>query len=238
MFLGVDVVTPKKSSAQLEAKLGKDIKAAIAADTAPPRKRGRPKGSVSKVPKPPKAPPTPVSNKTGKEKWAKGGNPAWKEGSGNPAGRPAHAKTKMANERAKFIANTGMTPLDFLTVVYRDQLYDDYDVEIINPVSGLSRCTPRVDPMTGEIIAEHIPMGIKERIAAASQVAPYMHRKMPIGIDDGRGGPIQFATSEQLAKLSDDDLASLQKVMSAIGAVTAPGLLLGAVVAEQSQEEK
>lgn len=49
------------------------------------------------------------------------------------------------------------------------------------------------------------------RIKCAVEALPYCHRRMPIGVDDGRGGPIKhlnFAPADLLA-LNDEQLVEL-----------------------------
>lgn len=71
---------------------------------------------------------------------------------------------------------------------------------------------------------------------AATAAAPYVHRKMPIGIDNGNGGPVTFATPADLAKLSTADLKKLEEVMTKLAAITSPGLLMTAVAASQQSD--
>lgn len=73
--------------------------------------------------------------------------------------------------------------------------------------------------------------GLAWRLDNAKAAAPYVHRKMPIGIDDGNGGPIAFATPEQLSMLSASDLKKLEEVMQKLAAITTPGLMVSAGVA-------
>lgn len=75
------------------------------------------------------------------------------------------------------------------------------------------------------------------RVDCAKAAAPYVHRKMPIGIDNGQGGPITFATPEQLAKLSTADLKKLEEVMQKLAAITTPGLMVQAATAAAVQEQ-
>jgi hypothetical protein len=60
------------------------------------------------------------------------------------------------------------------------------------------------------------------RLDAAVAAAPYMHRRMPIGIDNGSGGPVGFYTAEQLAKLTDDQLEQLKKAVELLASVANP----------------
>jgi hypothetical protein len=65
------------------------------------------------------------------------------------AGRPKGSRNKRTEEQAKAIEESGLTPLDFLTKVYR-----------------------------GEAIGDVIP-DLAQRIDAASKAAPYVHQKQP-----------------------------------------------------------
>lgn len=56
------------------------------------------------------------------------------------------------------------------------------------------------------------------KLDCARAAAPYVHRKMPIGIDNGSGGPIGMYSAEQLMKLSDEELAKLQQIMAIMNA--------------------
>lgn len=132
-------------------------------------------------------------------------------------GRPIGAKSTISQAKIKMLAIHGQTPLEFLTAVYRNQLYSDYDVEVVDEAKGLARVYPKLDPITGALDCQHIPVEIERRIAAATAAAPYVHRKRPIGIDGGEGKPLTFVSADQLSKLSDDELGKLLEVMSKLG---------------------
>lgn len=51
------------------------------------------------------------------------------------------------------------------------------------------------------------------RMDAAKLALPYFHRKMPIAIDNGAGGPVGVYTKEQLARLSGPELQVLESLM-------------------------
>ncbi len=51
------------------------------------------------------------------------------------------------------------------------------------------------------------------RMDAAKIAVPYFHRKMPIAIDNGAGGPVGVYTKEQLARLGPQELALLEQLM-------------------------
>ncbi len=75
------------------------------------------------------------------------------------------------------------------------------------------------------------------RYDAAKAAAPYFHRKMPIGIDNGAGGPLGLYSKEQLAKLTLEDLVHLESIMAkmadvpmvAVGVQAGPGEFIKAV---------
>lgn len=141
----------------------------------------------------------------------------WKPGqSGNPAGRGEGVKNKLTEHKLRLMATTGMTPLEFLTAVYRDQLWDDYDVRVIDEKRMLVELLPKRDE-EGELVARKVPLKIEHRIAAATSAAPYVHRKMPIGIDGGEGKPIAIVTAEKLAAMSDEELETMFKLLERLG---------------------
>jgi hypothetical protein len=84
-------------------------------------------------------------------------------------------------------------------------------------------------------------VSVSTKIECAKAAAPYVHRKMPIGIDNGAGGPISLITPAQLSLLSNSDLAALEAIMTRMAMVTAPGTMtsIAAVVAidEAGQDE-
>jgi hypothetical protein len=147
------------------------------------------------------------------------GNPAWKKGgpSANPAGRQVGSKNKLTALKLRLMATTGMTPLEFLTAVYRDQLYDDYDVNVIDEKRMVVELLPKTDPETGELVAKKVPLKIEHRIAAATSAAPYVHRKMPIGIDGGEGKPLAVVTADKLATMSDRELDQMFMILDRLG---------------------
>jgi len=132
-------------------------------------------------------------------------------------GRPLGVTNMISEAKRRWLNITGMSPLDFLTAVYRDQLYDDYEVEVVDEKKGVVKVFPRLDPVTGQVLAKKIPVELDKRIAAATAAAPYVHRKRPIGIDGGDGKPISFISADRLANLSNEELAKLLEVMGKLG---------------------
>lgn len=128
---------------------------------------------------------------------AKGNTNGFKKGapSANPNGRPKGSKTKFSLAQAKTVAAEGITPLQFLLTIMRG---DTASLRKIN--IGYKPCT-------------------EDRIRAATAAAPYCHRKMPIGIDNGRGGPVGAYTAEQLGKLSDKELDALSIILGKLAVI-------------------
>lgn len=131
----------------------------------------------------------------------------------NKTGRPLGSRSKITDAKLRFLAQTGQTPLEFLTAVYRDQLYDEYEVEVIDAKRNVVHVYPKLDPITGDVAAEKVKVDLGQRIQAATSAAPYVHRKKPIGIDGGEGKPIAMVSAAQLAQLSDDELDKLLSVL-------------------------
>jgi hypothetical protein len=136
------------------------------------------------------------------------------DGSGNAVGG---ARSAITAHKLRLMATTGMTPLEFLTAVYRDQLYQEYDVEIVDEAKGLAQFYPKMDPVTGELATAKVELKIEQRIAAATSAAPYVHRKKPIGIDGGEGKPLTVVTADRLAQLSNAELDNLLQVFGKLG---------------------
>lgn len=132
----------------------------------------------------------------------------WKKGqSGNPKGRPKGSKHKVTEEKIEIIARTGMMPLDFLTAVYRDELYDRYITEML-PDGRTQVFKP--DPK-----ALRIRCKLPQRIQAATSAAAYVHKKMPVGIEVSDKNQ-RLATAQRLALLSQQQLDALVQVLDQI----------------------
>jgi hypothetical protein len=108
--------------------------------------------------------------------------------SGNPAGRKKGTVTKatMLERQAAEVARSGITPLQFMLTVMRGESGKLKEWGVTGPT-----------------------LGIKTRMDAAKSAAPYVHRKMPIGVDGGDGKPIGFYSADLLAKLTDDEVERL-----------------------------
>ena len=72
----------------------------------------------------------------------------------------------------------------------------------------------------------------------AKAAAPYVHRKMPIGIDNGSGGPVSFISPEQLALLPSADLLALEAILGRVAMLGQPQTMLMGAAAVQSSEEE
>lgn len=134
-----------------------------------------------------------------------------------PVDSAGNQRRTLTAQKLRLMATTGMTPLEFLTAVYRDQLYTEYDVEVVDASKGLAQFYPKMDPTTGELLCEKVNLKIEQRIAAATSATPYVHRKMPIGIDGGEGKPLAVVTADRLAQLSDAELDNLLNVFGKLG---------------------
>lgn len=143
----------------------------------------------------------------------------WKPGvSGNPKGRPKGAKNTIRDWKVYHINETGMTPLDFLTAVYRDEVYTKFDRHV--GADGRSFYFTKAKG------AKRIPAGLKERLTAAANAAVYVHKRMPVGVEvsDPSG---KLITADQLAKLSDKEITALLTIMNKLNIVpevAVPGL--------------
>jgi len=154
----------------------------------------------------------------------KGNTNGFKKGapSANPGGRPKGSQSKFSLAQAKTVAAEGITPLQFLLTIMRA---DTASLRKINV--GYKPCTD-------------------DRISAAKAAAPYCHRKMPIGIDNGKGGPVGIYTAEQLAKLSDEELDKLSLILGKLAVIAgdnqsrvgASGASLGVAVAQSEAEDE
>lgn len=134
----------------------------------------------------------------------------------NPNGRPKGSKNKITETKIRLIAQTGMMPLDFMTAVYRDQLYSDYDVKIAD--DGVTQYfTPKTNEK-GEIVAEKIDVSLQQRIICATNAAPYVHKKMPVGIEMGDKGR-RMITADAISRMSTEQIEQFLKLLDMLGIV-------------------
>lgn len=101
-----------------------------------------------------------------------------------------------------------MMPLDFMTAVYRDQLYSDYDQHVAEDGVTLY-FTPKAD-------AEKIEVTLQQRIICATNAAPYVHKKQPVGIELGDKGR-RIITADAIAKMSNEQIENLLGLMDMLG---------------------
>lgn len=129
--------------------------------------------------------------------------------------RPKGAKNKLTETKVMLMAKTGMMPLDFMTAVYRNQLYDEYDVNVAD--DGVTQYfTPKTDPKTGEIVAEKIDVTLQQRIICATNAAPYVHKKQPVGIEMGDQGK-RTITADAIAKMPTEQIEAFLSMLDALG---------------------
>jgi hypothetical protein len=150
----------------------------------------------------------------------------WKRGkSGNPKGRPKGAKNRITEAKIKIIARTGMMPLDFLTAVYRDELYDRYISEMMPDGRTMSyRPAPN---------AKRIKVGLPQRIVAATNAAPYVHRKMPIGVEVTDKNQ-RLVLAQRLAELPSEQLEMLAMLLNQVAPEQQEPKLIGSGEAMES----
>lgn len=133
----------------------------------------------------------------------------WKKGqSGNPKGPGPHIRTVLQAAKLRIMARTGMMPLDFMTAVYRNELYEEYDQRVAEDGRTLY-FTPRTESVKIEV-------PVQMRLAAAAYAAPYVHRKMPVGLElQGRNA--MGLTAERLRELSGQELTEMLRLMDKLG---------------------
>lgn len=122
-------------------------------------------------------------------------NPAVRKGgpSLNPAGRPKGSISALSLARAKAQAKKGITPLEFLCALVRN---DDKELQDL----GVNQ--------------KDVTLGV--RATAATQAAPYIHRKMPLAVDNTGGGQLVVFNAEQLMAMDDQELIALDALIQSI----------------------
>ena len=131
------------------------------------------------------------------------------------------SRTFLTNLRRSIIAKTGMLPLDFLTAVYRDELWSAYEQQVAADGSSIYYVPTKT--------AKRIVVTLDQRISAAGTAAPYVHRKMPQGIEvSDKGSKQLLATS--LRGLPTKELLLLSSLLDKLDATRAPPALKGAVI--------
>lgn len=132
------------------------------------------------------------------------------------------SKTHLTNLRRAVIAKTGMLPLDFLTAVYRDELYDRYEQLVADDGKTIYFAPTKH--------ARRIPVDLDQRLSAATSAAPYVHRKMPQGVEIADKGE-RAMLAQMLRALPPRDLEHLGKLLDKIETKRLPPSLKGAVIA-------
>jgi len=122
-----------------------------------------------------------------------------------------HISTKRVLSTAQrlLIFRTGLSPLEFLCFVYRDYLFEDYEPGHLYEGSGLPPWIPKPD-------AKKIDVTIDQRIQAAVTAAPYLHSKMPIGIQRIDAPPVMLDQAK-LASLPPAELDALLNMFAKLG---------------------
>lgn len=129
---------------------------------------------------------------------------------GKGHGRRAGSKNHLTLVQRKYLASTGLTPLQFFSVIYRDELYDGYEFKKLKTVTGEYIVAPL--PKDG---AKKVDVTVNQRLAAAGYAAPYMHKKMPIAVEGSLG--MTFLTADRLATLDEKELKALLLIMDKLG---------------------
>lgn len=137
----------------------------------------------------------------------------WKKGqSGNPGGVPKNGDffARAPYRYLKLQVRTGLAPLDFLVAVYRNELYDAY-----TPVTTTDGKVTlfRKKPGSKQINIDDMNL----RVHAASVAAQYLHKKMPIGVENTGERPLVLIQAEQLSTLGTPELKALLAIMEKIG---------------------
>lgn len=128
---------------------------------------------------------------------------------GNPNGRPAGIPNQLTTLKRQLLSRTGMMPLDFLIAVYRDKLYEEYDEELAS-----DQKTIIFKPKEG---SQKIEVTVQQRITCAVSAAPYMHKKMPVGVEVNANRNAAIISSEKLRSMSTQKLGQLLDMMDELG---------------------
>ena len=126
----------------------------------------------------------------------------------NPRGRPPGSKNKQDVLKNQIISSTGMTPLEFLTFAYRNQLYAEYIEEL---ASDGKTVLFKPKPSAAKI---EVPLQL--RASCAQSAAPYVHKKMPIGVEVKERNAAYLST-EKLRSMSSKQLENFLAFMDQFG---------------------
>ena len=131
---------------------------------------------------------------------------------------------RITDMKRRVLAKSGMTPLDFLTAVYRDELYDDYEPTQIVGVAD-EKLLPFARVWKPTDSARRVKVNLDQRIAAANQAAPYFHSKRPVQLNLGNAGNVTPATltPEQIKNLSEEEMDALIKAGEILGHLPTTG---------------
>lgn len=165
-----------------------------------------------------RAPTLNVSKPENPKLWIKGET-------GNPTGRPTSARELVTKASVRIMARTGMLPLDFMTAVYRNALYEDYDQQVAEDGRTLY-----FTPKPG---AERVLCGLETRLSAAIACAHYVHKRMPVGIELGERGAVGL-TAERLKRLSSQELDEMMRILDKIGVDLTLGAAAPGTVVDES----
>ena len=110
--------------------------------------------------------------------------------------------------KLQLISRTGMLPLDFMTAVYRDELYDNYVERLLEEGK-----TKYFEPAPE---AKKIIVTLDQRISCAAHAAAYIHKKMPVGIEMKDRNTANLHSS-RLAGMSVQRLTELLEFMDSLG---------------------
>ncbi len=131
---------------------------------------------------------------------------------------------KISDMKRRMLAKSGMTPLDFLTAVYRDELYDDYEPHQFTEVAD-DKLLPYARVWKPTDNARRVKVNLDQRIVAANQAAPYFHSKRPVQLNLGNAGNVTPAsmTQEQMSALTTEELEAIIRAGEVLGTLPSTG---------------
>lgn len=131
---------------------------------------------------------------------------------------------RVSDMKRRMLAKSGMTPLDFLTAVYRDELYDDYEPVQFTEVAD-DRLLPYARVWKPTDDARRVKVNLDQRIVAANQAAPYFHSKRPVQLNLGNAGSVAPAsmTDEQMEALTTEELEAIIRAGEVLGTLPSTG---------------
>ena len=131
---------------------------------------------------------------------------------------------RVSDMKRRMLAKSGMTPLDFLTAVYRDELYDDYEPTQFTEVAD-EKILPYARVWKPTDTARRVKVNLDQRIVAANQAAPYFHSKRPVQLNLGNAGNVTPAsmTDEQMDALTTEELEAIIRAGEVLGTLPSTG---------------